>query len=604
VEALERLKAAGATGAAVTEETLRGVLAAGEVGPAASGPEALTPMGLPTATLTGPPEVMSRVNRTLVERLGLGKRVAQATATGSTMRVSIYGVPMREVVELGIGYPRQEPQEIRQAGLEVVARPRAEGNQWAAASEAALKVAQETGARLFIFSGNAALGYPDNLAGVAETIAQDNLLYGYVEFGKQYGDAGLAARLQGRSLRVHSINDTEMLGMSVARAIDRFVLGVRERNIRVCYVRLFAASGKAPVPSAEDYLRKLCDDLKGHGFRLGAPEPLQAQSLAAPMRWLAGLGALAAVALCLIQLLGSRPAPTMLGLAAVILLASLGMVVALNATMKLCALLAALALPTFAVGHFLSPPASIAQRGRALGRGLLLFLSASGLSVIGGLLVVGCLADTRFLLKLDQFAGVKLAHIVPLLGVLVIQMGWDLGSRGAETGERRIVTLLRGWREAAVAVIRYWHAVLFLVCAAAVVLMVVRSGNEAGASVSGAELMFRSLLNRVFGVRPRTKEVFIGHPLLILALARMAGGKNTGRWLLLALGTIGQESIVNTFTHLHTPLVVSVERTVHGLWTGGLIGIALYWVVEWVETLRPSLPPPSPGQRGNGAEGA
>jgi peptidoglycan/LPS O-acetylase OafA/YrhL len=74
--------------------------------------------------------------------------------------------------------------------------------------------------------------------------------------------------------------------------------------------------------------------------------------------------------------------------------------------------------------------------------------------------------------------------------------------------------------------------------------------------------------------------VLIGHPLLILALARMAGGRNTGRWLLLGLGVIGQISIVNTFTHLHTPLAVSIERTLQGLWAGALMGALLYLVVE------------------------
>jgi len=585
-QVLDRMKAAGATGVALTEETLRDALAGGELYPVPVSSQDVTVMGLPTGALAGPPAIISRVHRSLIERLGIGRRAAQMVPEGaSTMRVNIWGVRLTDLAQLGIGYSPRGPVEVRQASLEVVARPRAEGNQCTAASHAALKLAKEAGAKLVVFSGNATLGYPDNLGGVAAAIRQDGLSYGYVEFGKQYGDAGLAARLAGDFLRVHSISETEMLGMGVQRAIDRFVLAVRERNIRVCYVRLFAPSGKDAVASAEAYVRRLCADLKSYGFTLGTPPPLAPQAMSAVVRWLAGVGALAAVALCLIELLGCRPGPTLSGLAIFGALVTLGAAGSLNGTMKACALLSALALPTLAVCGIGAGSGEALARWRALGRGLLSFLAASGLGILGGVLVVGCLADTRYMLKLDQFSGVKLAHIVPLLGVIIIQVGWDLGSRGAQAGEGRIVTLMRGWREAAAAVIRYWHAVVFLVCAAAIGLMVVRSGNEAGSSVSGVELAFRSLLNHVFGVRPRTKEVLIGHPLLILAFARMAGGRNTGRWLLLGLGVIGQISIVNTFTHLHTPLTVSIERTLHGLWAGALVGVALYAMVEFGERL-------------------
>jgi hypothetical protein len=173
--------------------------------------------------------------------------------------------------------------------------------------------------------------------------------------------------------------------------------------------------------------------------------------------------------------------------------------------------------------------------------------------------------------------------VVPLLAVLLLQVGWDLGRPEAGEGEAPLGTLIRGWRSAAFGIVRYWHAALLAVCLVGIGLMVLRSGNDAGPGVPGFELAFRSVLNRVFGVRPRTKEILIGHPLLILALARAAGGKNVGRWLLLGLGTIGQVSLVNTFTHLHTPLAVSVARTLHGLWLGTAIGVALYLIVEWVE---------------------
>jgi hypothetical protein len=303
------------------------------------------------------------------------------------------------------------------------------------------------------------------------------------------------------------------------------------------------------------------------------------------LRWLACLGALAAAAICSIELLGCRPLPVLIGLGCLGLLTLAGAATSLTSTTKLGALLAAVALPTLAVGWYRPSAEPVAARWAALGRGVLLFSASSGVSVLGGLLVVGCLANVRFMVKLDQFTGVKLAHLAPLFGVLLLQLGWELGSSDPESGEAPLTTLVRGWRVAARGVVRYWHAILLVVCAGTVAFLVLRTGHETGLGVSGLELKFRALLNRVFGVRPRSKEVLIGHPLLLLGLARAAGGKNVGRWLLLSLGAVGQVSLVNTFTHIHTPVFISVARTLHGLWFGGLLGVGLYVVVELVERL-------------------
>lgn len=45
--------------------------------------------------------------------------------------------------------------------------------------------------------------------------------------------------------------------------------------------------------------------------------------------------------------------------------------------------------------------------------------------------------------------------------------------------------------------------------------------------------------------------------------------------LLVLMGLLGQISLLNSFAHLHTPLVVTLVRTVHGLWLGSLVGSAV-----------------------------
>src|SRR5262249_39008283 len=77
-------------------------------------------------------------------------------------------------------------------------------------------------------------------------------------------------------------------------------------------------------------------------------------------------------------------------------------------------------------------------------------------------------------------------------------------------------------------------------------------------------------------VRPRTKEFLVGHPALIVALALWALARGRA-WIvpLLCVGAIGQESLVNSFCHLHTPIALTLARTWNSLWLGSLIGLAV-----------------------------
>jgi hypothetical protein len=96
-------------------------------------------------------------------------------------------------------------------------------------------------------------------------------------------------------------------------------------------------------------------------------------------------------------------------------------------------------------------------------------------------------------------------------------------------------------------------------------------------------MSFRNLLDRYL-VRPRTKEFMIGHPALLATL--LLSPRLPKRAILIPfalLGAIGQVSMVNSFCHLHTPLLMTVVRTFNGLWLGMLVGFVLARLVgRWL----------------------
>jgi hypothetical protein len=108
-----------------------------------------------------------------------------------------------------------------------------------------------------------------------------------------------------------------------------------------------------------------------------------------------------------------------------------------------------------------------------------------------------------------------------------------------------------------------------------------RTGNAG--QVSGVEMHFRSVLENTFGVRPRTKEFLFGHPLLFAGIFLAL----RYRWamVLLVVGTMAQLSMVDTFAHIHTPLILSFTRILLGIGIGLIVGLVIIAVWQIAEKL-------------------
>ena len=133
-------------------------------------------------------------------------------------------------------------------------------------------------------------------------------------------------------------------------------------------------------------------------------------------------------------------------------------------------------------------------------------------------------------------------------------------------------------RQLAAVPVKWGEMLIGVLILAALAIMLMRAGNDSPADVSALELKIRNLLDRFLPERPRTKEFLIGHPAFVLALGTLYRGE---RRLLPVLGlliAIGQASVLNTFSHSHTPIAVSLMRVITGMAVGGIIGLATLWI--------------------------
>jgi len=193
-----------------------------------------------------------------------------------------------------------------------------------------------------------------------------------------------------------------------------------------------------------------------------------------------------------------------------------------------------------------------------------LFLTGA-LSFVGAAYLSGALSDVEYFLEVNIFRGIKLTFVLPILLVAIAFL-----ERFSVFGDAAEGFTAQGCRLLAMPVTVKTLAVFVGILVAGVVLLA-RSGHSMGMPVSGLELRFRAFLEQALYARPRSKELLIGHPAFMMAaLAWFKKWPGMVLFLLVLAANIGQGSMVETFAHMRTPVMMSFARGI-----GGLIGTQL-----------------------------
>ena len=428
-----------------------------------------------------------------------------------------------------------------------------------------------------IFFGlrNQVLGFPDNVRDTAQLFkTYRRLNYGEIETydaGQvQKGNVELARLIPGRTVRVQAISKLEMDKVSVPEMVARYELGVRERNVRVVYLRPFGHqyAGLSIEMTNVELVREIADDLRAHGFTLGRATPIPLYHGNNPM--LVGLAALAVPAI-FILLLGFygwyRP---WLGAAAYTLAVLLyaGGVLAhhdifARSILALAGalLFAAAAFTTLAPAFYEEPAAT---PGAQILRSVRWTLVGTGAAVLGALVVIGVLSSPLLMEEVEAFRGVKLIiALPPLVALLLYTLTPRFNSRVGDP------------KAAFAAPVRIYQLILGVLVIGVAGLVLMRSGNQSDIAPSQFELALRHHLTTLLSVRPRFKQFVVGFPLLML-LPALTVAHRRAAGILLALGIgVGIGDVIDTFSHLHTPILISLLRIFNGLLIGVAIGVAL-----------------------------
>jgi hypothetical protein len=428
-------------------------------------------------------------------------------------------------------------------------------------------------ARTVIFFGlrNEVLGYPDHIDAAAAALSADHLNFGSIETydpkQEQLGNVDLARHMPERIVRVQAIAKPEADKLTPEEFIARYLLGVNERNIRVVYLRPYQHGwdGRSIEATNVEIVRRIAAGIRADHKRIASASAFSRFAISPLTIALVSLTVPASL-LLLLEAFGIRRRRWIVAFVlADLLFVAAGYVSHHDIiARKLLALGAGLAFPAvgmLAVGWaFRGDPSRWLRSGNVYARGLFALAVAVAVTLCGALAIVGLLSTPLTMTEIDRFLGVKYVLVLPPLIALGLYLftdrfGAKLDPRTAGDTPVRVIQLLVG-----------------VVLVAGAYLVLERSGNQSDIAPSSFELALRSHLTSILQVRPRFKEFVVAWPALMLVPALLAEDRRRWGWLFVLAAGMGLGDLIDTFSHLHTPLIVGVERVINGGVLGALIG--------------------------------
>lgn len=421
-----------------------------------------------------------------------------------------------------------------------------------------------------LFSGEELLGYPSQplMTDYSKQLADAGFYFYSIEFSNQRGLTTYGESTDYHFVRLHSlVLESNQLDTSIQRSIR----AIKERNIRSLFVRLpQKLDPEAQIELAEDFLTSL--EMKmPRKFTQGTVTPFELikPHQLATIASIIGSVLLTFVALSILPISWVKYASS-----GVLLLIGGGLII-LERTLfnQAFALIIALIGATYAT--------LIAADGNSHLKGLLrTYLKSLGITVLTIVFLTQILNGNGYINGFIPFRGVNLVYTLPII-IISLWASKDLIMYIHQKIKGKKQQLLREYSHRFMQLsIKYWHLIIIAAVAFSFYYYLSRGGNAG--TVSEIELWFRNQLERVLYVRPRTKEFLIGLPVFVLSVYLTGRHPKIGRYFFI-VGSIGFLSIINTFSHLHTPLYISLIRSVYSLILGFLIGLLLIKIVNWLE---------------------
>ncbi|WP_312650224.1 DUF5693 family protein [Aminipila sp.] len=514
----------------------------------------------------------------------------------------IQSVYKEEKDKIRFGFDDNKIKLIKDSGMDVIFRP-INNEKFPQNLVKAYKnelIRHQIRPKVYLFGNNTIIGYPDFDKELSEFMKENKITVALLETPVQRsnvevaGIEDLTVALNYDAVRTFSMSDYiqqryKYYNYSGSEEIENTIYrAVTERNIRLVYFKPFKWDNDSYVTNTTEYVRmfkSLKARLVSQGIYIGDFTVMPMNTSNRILVIIAGISLVAIGILRIMQYirLTIRGQLGMLGLGSLCIVT--GMYIAPNTMPGLIAFGASVLFSIISISMFIMQMKKAYIDSTSIKFSYLVFKCISSLLgsfiivLVGGLYIGGLLSDSRFLLEMDFFRGVKLAQIIPICVATVLYV-MSMGYCRKESEIKEEVYYISDLRRLLFVDIKAFYLIILGVAGGILYYYLARTGQETNIVPSDAEMILRNLLENTFLARPRTKEFLTGYPLLMAAYLLAHNKIKFLMYPTIIVGAIGIISVLNTFSHLRTPLYLSLLRSFYGLGLGVVIGILGLFVIQ------------------------
>ncbi len=527
----------------------------------------------------------------LLQRLGSERVAIRNTNRGNIIELM---QPYGDLLKLNLSISRVQAQTIIDKGFNVLVRP----TSYAGVTQDDVKFTLKRIEGLpnitgMAFVGKDVLGYPDQVNYLVDSLNSMRIpLVGIeatdqLQYDPQNGYLQAAKLMNYRTGRLFTIGDDYLKKILPDEVTQQFYISDLERNIRYNLLPIYEKGflNMSPLDASISYMKMLKEKQLERGFTLGRASIYPAYHPSPLPTFLTMVGAMALFFFTL-ELIVPMPKRTQLFFFLLSVFASgvLYYVTSGALIKQIWAFAAGVMAPVAAIILCMDcwkiraeKPA--VSKGRAVFESAVYVVGAALISIIGGIFIAAILGSIEFFMEYSLYRGVKATFVLPVVITVIAYL-----QRFPLWHGRRLETL-EDWKYFVKSFltmdIKMYAIIAAAFLAIAAWVYVGRSGHTAGVPVPQFELALRRFLEDTMFARPREKEFLIGYPAFMLA-----GYMLLRKWPMVLHfictvgGVIAIGSMVETFAHIRTPVIMSIVRGGGGLMLGILFGILAIIIFE------------------------
>lgn len=511
-----------------------------------------------------------------------------------------------KITNLGIGYDQAKIDIIKKSGLNIILRPLNSVKSWSGEKYIKTSLNQykelDINPKYMVFTGGEILGYPDNIKLVEKFIKDNNVKVGLIESPvqrehiEQKGLEDLTRNIDYQAIRIFSIpgfiqERYQFYNYEGAEEIENTLYrAVTERNIRAIYFNPFKLDKNVYVTDYDEYektFKSFEDRIAKHNMTIGEASVMKSNHVNNILKIFVGIGILGGAVLLLEEIVKIKRKFLNVVIALGILGIIASTIVVPNLSNTIFAIGAAIVFPSLSMVYFCKRLKTYYEQGNDKNEikntiifGIKELVIMTLISFIGSLFVATLLSDIEYLLEMRIFRGVKIVQIIPLFVYIISFIGHFGYQKEKKISDNKIKLL--EIKEILKGTIKIGYAVLAGIVFFVGYIYLARTGHETDVQPSDLEMIGRNLLELKLIARPRIKEFLLAFPAVLIALDLAFNKSKAGIFIVGLLIALGQTSVVNTFSHLRTPMYLSAMRLGYGIVFGIVIGIIYMFIIKVV----------------------